>query len=164
MIWFHFVFSTSSVSVRLWNLFDNCQFYKNFLRTFFNNITNFNKVLQDNLRNRWANILRLLPSWITASIYTITPLTTLLNDLVPFCFSVPVCKKPLYHPVKGPGSIYFVFLYQYTITPFTTLVNDLVPFCFSVPVYKNPLDHPLKWSGSILFFHTSIQKKPLPPS
>jgi hypothetical protein len=70
--------------------------------------------------------------------------TALLNDLVPFCFSVPVCKNPLYHPVKGPGSIYFVFLYQYTITPFTTLVNDLVPFCFSVPVYKNPLDHPLK--------------------
>jgi hypothetical protein len=42
-----------------------CQFYWNFLRIFFNNLTNFYKVLQDNLRNRWENVLRPVPSWIT---------------------------------------------------------------------------------------------------
>jgi hypothetical protein len=55
----------SSVSARLWNLQVNCQFYWNFLRIFFNNLTNFYKVLQDNLRNRWENVLRPVPSWIT---------------------------------------------------------------------------------------------------
>jgi hypothetical protein len=46
--------SNFSVSARPWNLQDNCQFYQNFFRTFFNNSTHFCKVLQNNLRNRWA--------------------------------------------------------------------------------------------------------------
>ena len=54
--------SNSSVSARLSNLQDNCQFYQNIFMTFFNNETNFYKVLKDNLRNRWVNVLRPVPS------------------------------------------------------------------------------------------------------
>ena len=50
-----------SVLTRLWNLQDNCQFYQNFFMTFFN----LNKVFQDNLRNRWAKVIRPLHSWIS---------------------------------------------------------------------------------------------------
>jgi hypothetical protein len=56
----------SSVSTRLWNLQDNCQFYQKHFRTFFNNLTNLYKVLLDNLRNIGTNVLRPLPSWIIA--------------------------------------------------------------------------------------------------
>jgi hypothetical protein len=48
-----------------WNFPNNCQFYWNFCGTFFINYTNFYKVLQDIRRNRWGNVLRPMPSWIT---------------------------------------------------------------------------------------------------
>ena len=35
-------------------------------RSYFNNQTNFYKFLQDNLRNSWTNVLKPVPSWITA--------------------------------------------------------------------------------------------------
>jgi hypothetical protein len=55
----------STVSVRLWNLQDNCKFYQNFFRTFFLIIKLiFIKYLRENLRNRWANVLGPVPSWV----------------------------------------------------------------------------------------------------
>ena len=71
-----YLYIKTSVLAKLWNLQDNCQFYQNFFRTFLkiNQIFRliFIKFFQDNLRNRGANILRPVPSWITKTLKFLT--------------------------------------------------------------------------------------------
>lgn len=56
------IFVVFSVSARLCHIQDNCQLYQDFFNSLIILKLFFVKVLQDNLRNRWVNVLRL--SWI----------------------------------------------------------------------------------------------------